>query len=1233
MNKTTLKIARYLQIWLYKKIKQSQAKSTSINDQENPNYHSLSPIGDANVDKYIEALQWAIDNSKEKDIYNIALTGPYGSGKSSILKTFKNIYSHQKDTFLDISLATFKEELSEEENTNTQSAGEKKTKSNDEILRLIELSILQQIFYHEEDSKIPDSRFKKIKSFNRKSLYYITSGLILAIIFGLNIFYTEEFNKQLRLNLTSIGESILHWTSLIGFIVASTVALYRSVKVLYSLRISKITIQQTEIEIDKNISKSILNNHIDEILYFFEVTPYSIVLIEDLDRFRQAEIFTKLRELNLLINNSKKLKHKHVIFIYAVRDEMFQNKDRTKFFDFIIPVIPVINSSNSKDKLSSIIQNQHSGITDDLIDEISLFVDDMRLLYNINNEYAIYSGILDKALNRGKLLAILVYKNIYPDDFVLLANNEGMLYSLLNKRAEFIKAQATHLDQQIKENKKEIERLGETMLKSSDELRQLYTSKYASQTQNFGKFRFKDTDYSIIEAASEEGFEYFSSGEFNYITYIFYNYNQWTRTEVTENLDFEEFQYLLDPDQSYQERLALIEEKFEGKQEMLKKENATYEREKISNRSLKLKEILSKTENQHLSDTSTKQGQLLGLLLRNGYIDEEYLDYISLFYEGSLTKQDRAFILNVKNQTESDHETKLTKIENIIKKLRATEFREVYILNYNLVDYLLENKKHENYLINLMSQFSKLTDQTFRFIDSFMAIGAYTIEFMRRLVHQTPDLWLQLNHRDELTTESKAIYFKEILSAADVEDLKLPDIIKHYRKEILSNKTFLNFLEDKEKIAKIITELEIIFTDIEIKGASMDLIHLIIDESHYEINNTMLKRILQQEDQFQLPRYERQNYSAILSSKDERLKSRIELDINKYIENIYLTQTANNIEQENELIKLYNNSKISLGNRINIIQKTTTKISNLSAIKQQELDSNFFSDQKIEHKWENLIEYFHRHAVLDNPIVDYLNNKETAEGLSKLKINISTPYIDKDTTKRFILQLINTEDISNNFYEQYIKQIPYDYSIENLHVNEEKMRILIALTILEPKPENFIKLKIDYSGLQYDFLDVFSGDALSEADAYELDIEDVGHIFESKAINESLKISALQSVNSSIITGSHKALITIKNLMFSLHPLQISKEIMIAVLQQNFRVEERVKLFNMYYKNFDSHDTTSIFKNFPTPYNKIGEKHTSPIVEDTIENQFLANNLKENNMISNSKPYKKGIKIINFKWK
>ena len=163
--------------------------------------------------------------------------------------------------------------------------------------------------------------------------------------------------------------------------------IFKSSRALKSLAIKKLNISNAEIEIESGISKSILNNHIDEILYFFEVTDYNVVIIEDLDRFEQTEVFTKLREINLLINNSKKIANV-VVFIYAIKDDMFRDKDRTKFFDFMIPIIPVINSSNSNEKLLDIVKKNKYKISTDLLDDISLFIDDMRLLYNIHLQFS-----------------------------------------------------------------------------------------------------------------------------------------------------------------------------------------------------------------------------------------------------------------------------------------------------------------------------------------------------------------------------------------------------------------------------------------------------------------------------------------------------------------------------------------------------------------------------------------------------------------------------------------------------------------------------------------------------------------------------------------------------------------------------------------------------------------------------------------------------------------------------
>lgn len=159
-----------------KNLKKNQETSEKSTDQTFDQSISLAPKvlkSDSEIKKiqpYLSSLKKAID---DENITNIALTGAYGAGKSTILETFKY---KEKYKFLNISLASFTD-INESETKTTK----------EEFERKLEVSILQQIFYHVEPSEIPDSRFKRITYFSEIKKYLLALFLILWLISAMDM--------------------------------------------------------------------------------------------------------------------------------------------------------------------------------------------------------------------------------------------------------------------------------------------------------------------------------------------------------------------------------------------------------------------------------------------------------------------------------------------------------------------------------------------------------------------------------------------------------------------------------------------------------------------------------------------------------------------------------------------------------------------------------------------------------------------------------------------------------------------------------------------------------------------------------------------------------------------------------------------------------------------------------------------------------------------------------------
>jgi hypothetical protein len=341
-------------------------------DVDNPNcYDDLTPFDKADEDKnYSEALLWALKNPS---INNIAITGPYGSGKSSVLRTFEK--EHKGYKYLNISLGAFKDDLQNPDSDVNRNA-------------LIEKSVLQQVFYRIGEHVVPHSRFQRIK----ETPYFLnllkSSVFALWLVVAGYVYAPKATVFETLLGKTAFEGGIYLYPAAIITILGLSLIINEAIRLFSNTRLSKINFQEGDIEFDESGGDSILNKHLDEILYFFEKTKFDVVVIEDLDRFDEVDIFIKLRELNTLINNSEQIDRK-IAFIYAIRDDVFEDVNRTKFFDFIIPIIPVINTSSSSEVLLKMLSASFTktAILESFVRAITLYIEDMRMLKNIYNEF------------------------------------------------------------------------------------------------------------------------------------------------------------------------------------------------------------------------------------------------------------------------------------------------------------------------------------------------------------------------------------------------------------------------------------------------------------------------------------------------------------------------------------------------------------------------------------------------------------------------------------------------------------------------------------------------------------------------------------------------------------------------------------------------------------------------------------------------------------------------------
>ena len=1176
-------------------------KTQDTKPKKESKYHSLTPTNCAdNCEVYMDALQEALQNP---DIKNVAVTGPYGSGKSSVIRTFFDRHNGElKLKYLTITLATFKPEKG----------------STSSVERCaIESSILEQLFYHEKDSNIPDSRFKKIHKQPRKKLFLY--ALVATLYISLVVFlFFPAFLKNWIFGI-DINLDILLWFNRAAFllcIIGAIFVLYKIARILLGLSVKRLNFKSAEVELDSNNQKSILNHHIDEIIYFFDVTGCDIVILEDLDRFENQEIFTKLREINYLINNSKKVEQK-VVFIYALKDEMFQDKDRTKFFDFIIPIVPIINSSNSSEILRKefLTDSQKTDITEDVINDISLFIDDMRLLYNIINEYKIYNQRMSACtFDNNRLLAMIAYKNLFPKDFTQLSQWKGCLYNVIaqkEKIAQKLISQYRNSIESINNKIKQIEK--QERPKNLQELRILYLSKIVDKLQTiFYAFYFDNKRISIYDCAKHDDyFDKIRTGSFT-----IYNKNGCTSNPT---INFSAIEYEVDPHMTYQQREELLNQsEIKPLQQQIKQLENKIEavqsytlQELIVEGEIKITEVCKNTDKTNLDNT--KQIELIDILLRNGYINENYIEYISIFHPGSLTPEDKQFVLNVLMAKSSPYDYPLYMIDNVLQRIAKKNpaiLKQQYTLNFNLMDYILTKASllySEPYLIQLQTT-------NWDFIIKYIERGKNLNYFMDEIAKRRR---LFLDYVHSFIPNQLDNYIKLLIVHAQTETLLSFFSTENKNIKYLNSYADFMLLEDEQKKYELVNELNIKFALLSKETSPKDLDY-IYRSNAYQINIDVMRTILSKREQWDDLAFNTRNYSYIMETYPEMAKY-IQDNLSEYVDNVFLQLTKNNDIKIEHLIELLNTETLPVDQKKQIINHVTATnpIECITDIADTSLWAEICSNNLMAANWENIKALVYSDEInFAEVYTNFLNKEEIAKQLSNQKLEED---INLDEGKvEIAYTLIYNPNLKDKSYQLLLNSFTGVYSLGSTDLSENKVRWLLEKNLIEINVDSYKYLKEHYTPLHIDFLEKHLADfSKSNYQNMDFDAEDMKPILNLN-IEVSEKVKIIDSiVDTSIFENQDEVIQLLASIVlyhFKDHQPK-TNIIEYLSLQKALTVDIRKRIYIKYAQYIK--DITAFLTNLEEPYSSLLQKDIDTYIP--MEDEVFLNTLKEHQHIGSFK--------------
>lgn len=752
------------------------------NEERHVTLRSLGPeFDEAQHGIYLRHLEEAV---LEKKTRNIALTGRYGAGKSSVLDAFEK--RQQKPT-VRISITTLGPDEDDEDLTNR-----------------IQKELVKQLVYRLEPGKIRRSRFARPKPLTKTRAFFQALGastLGLGILWLLGVRPMADWPGAGADTAARVGLTALFF----GLILLAAWAVRWTIG---DRIVSEVTTAGTKIALGEGPT-TYFDSFLDEIIVFFDEVKPAFVIFEDLDRFDDPQIFDSLRELNTLVNASVGWRDKEqpLRFIYAIKDSLFeqlgadpepdeagatprldvaaaavQRANRTKFFEMVIPIVPFISHRNARDHLAGALVSlgfEDGLVSRPLLDLIARHTTDMRLMINICNEFAVFAEHLlwtenpAPGMTPDHLFALVAYKNFHLADFESISQRMSTLDELERLHRDEVRALISGLQDQRRERQRteeQRERREGTALELGQRLRDVKDMFPSANGLPYGSVTVDGQNFAFDAIDTVEFWELVAKEKSLAVTQrnnprpLALDQERLGRVfpEITNATEW------LPPDPA---ELARLTRQYDSDISTLRGADfdglARYER--VPKGRIRFDRRIDKV----------LKSELARDLVRRGFITRNYAEYSAIFY-GSFVGVDVAFFYNhavQPNEMYLDYEfTSEHAMSNLLEQVPADFTSSVSALNIRVASYLLDERPDEaKKLVAYMVTHDNTNVRTF--IDAFLnAPDAPRVALVRQLArHPWREVFEYLASHPGISDDATRIVLFDaaLLSAQHVDSYEI----------------------------------------------------------------------------------------------------------------------------------------------------------------------------------------------------------------------------------------------------------------------------------------------------------------------------------------------------------------------------------------------------------------------------------------------------------------------------